>query len=194
MFLTECSRPQVKKPILQSADYSGNVLEKIQTRLPLFAPSCSPATEKVVALRCVWHIRAILYYSLYNIFLNDAIQITVYLKRSYQCAKDIAQMRKLLENFFGSNFKNQYEPLSVPPIPLPLGGINEPDEILIQLTNTTEYEITALEVRILSKPFLLYIYSLYSLRYRDYHSNLTTVSLVRIRFNTPNGSRPIWNN
>ena len=40
-------RPQVKKPILQSADYSGNVLEKIQTRLPLFAPSCSPATEKV---------------------------------------------------------------------------------------------------------------------------------------------------
>lgn len=109
--------PQVKKPILQSADYSGNVLEKIQTRLPLFAPSCSPATEK----------------------------ITVYLKRSYQCAKDIAQMRKLLENFFGSNFKNQYEPLSVPPIPLPLGGINEPDEILIQLTNTTEYEITALE-------------------------------------------------
>lgn len=80
-------------------------------------------------------------------------------------------MRKLLENFFGSNFKNQYEPLSVPPIPLPLGGINEPDEILIQLTNTTEYEITALEVRILSKPFLLYIYSLYSLRYRDYHSN-----------------------
>jgi len=117
VFLTECSRPQVKKPILQSADYSGNVLEKIQTRLPLFAPSCSPATEK----------------------------ITVYLKRSYQCAKDIAQMRKLLENFFGSNFKNQYEPLSVPPIPLPLGGINEPDEILIQLTNTTEYEITALE-------------------------------------------------
>jgi len=109
--------PQVKKPILQSADYSGNVLEKIQTRLPLFAPSCSPATEK----------------------------ITVYLKRSYQCAKDIAQMRKLLENFFGSNFQNQYEPFSVPPIPLPLGGINEPDEILIQLTNTTEYEITALE-------------------------------------------------
>ena len=55
-------------------------------------------------------------------------------------------MRKLLENFFGSNFKNQYKPFSVPPIPLPLGGINEPDEILIQLTNTTEYEITALEV------------------------------------------------
>lgn len=109
--------PHVKKPILQSADYSGNVLEKIQTRLPLFAPSCSPATEK----------------------------ITVYLKRSYQCAKDIAQMRELLENFFGSNFKNQYEPFSVPPIPHPLGGINEPDEILIQLTNTTEYEITALE-------------------------------------------------
>lgn len=109
--------PQVKKPILQSADYSGNALEKIQTRLPLFAPSCSPATEK----------------------------ITVYLKRSYQCAKDIAQMRKLLENFFGSNFKNLYEPFSLPPMPHPLGGINEPDEILIHLTNTTEYEITALE-------------------------------------------------
>ena len=56
-------------------------------------------------------------------------------------------MRELLENFFGSNFKNQYEPFLVPPIPHPLGGINEPDEILIQLTNTTEYEITALEVR-----------------------------------------------
>ena len=56
-------------------------------------------------------------------------------------------MRELLENFFGSNFKNQYEPFSVPPIPHPLGGANEPDEILIQLTNTTEYEITALEVR-----------------------------------------------
>jgi len=110
--------PQVKKPILQSADYiSGNVLEKIQTRLPLFAPSCSSATEK----------------------------ITVYLQRSYQCAKDISQMRKLLEKFFSSNFKNQYKPFSVPPIPRPLGGINEPDEMLIQLANVTEYEITALE-------------------------------------------------
>ena len=56
-------------------------------------------------------------------------------------------MRLLLDNIFGSNFKEQYNQFSVPPIPCPLSDeLIEPDQILIQLTNSTEYEITALEV------------------------------------------------